>query len=349
MGTPFRVGIVGYGGFGQFLHSAWGALPAVEVVAVADAVAPLPDALRTYRDAGALLADPDVDLVSICTPPATHADLACRALAAGKHVLIEKPLATTRADADRILEAQRVSGKVAGVNYVLRYTPVVEWIIAASRVGTFGPLRRATVENIAQDEALPPGHWFWDRAQSGGILVEHAVHFIDLIGQCAPGEATAVRGTVLRRADGRADRMALEARYGDALLTHQYHAFTRPRVFEQTRLYFGFETLDLHVEGWIPLHGTARALVTSEARACLETLPGWQETACREAEGTAGRLLVEGRFAAPQSKDAIYRAGVQQALLDVIAATQNADHRPRVGLGDARQSLEVALRATEAA
>ncbi len=338
METPARVGIIGYGGFGRFLHSAWDALPGVEVVAVADGAAPLPAGVAGYRDARALVADPAVQFVSVCTPPALHADLACAALGAGKHVLVEKPIATTLEDADRIAGAAQASGCKVGVNYVLRYTPVAQWIIAASAKGTFGALRHATVENVAQDEALPAGHWFWDRALSGGILVEHAVHFIDLVGQCAPGAPTAVRGTRLCRADGRADRVALEVQYGDALLVSQYHAFTRPRAFERTRLHFGFETLDLDVEGWIPLAGEARALDAPGVRAALETLPGWTPL-------NGDESLVMGRFAVSESKDAIYRRGVQQALLDLVAASRDPAHRPRVRFADARQSLAIALAA----
>ncbi len=85
-------------------------MPGVEVVALADDQTSLPEGVRSYRDPTDLLEDADVDLVSICTPPDTHARLACQALEQGKHVLIEKPMATTLAGADAILAAQQRAG-----------------------------------------------------------------------------------------------------------------------------------------------------------------------------------------------------------------------------------------------
>lgn len=334
-----HVGIIGYGGFGRFLHQSWEALPSVRVVAVADPVVPLPAGCSAYRDAHDLLADPDVAFVSICTPPATHADLAVAALEAGKHVLVEKPLATSLAGADRIVEAAERTGGRVGVNYVLRYTPLVEWVVEGAQSGAFGALRHATVENVAQDEALPADHWFWDWQQSGGILVEHAVHFIDLVQQCVGRDPTGVRGTAQRRADGRVDRMAFEVRYGDEALVHQYHAFTRPQAFEHTRIHLGFEALDLDLDGWVPLKGTARALATPGVLDQLAALPGWHSS--REQEG-----VVTGAFGIAAPKEAVYRKGVQAALLDLVGQVSEPQRRPRVTAADARASLAIALEAS---
>lgn len=351
-----KVGIIGYGGFGRFLHSAWSALPAVDVVALADPQVRLPEGVRGYRSPEALLEDAEVEVVSICTPPATHAPLACAALARGKHVLVEKPLATTLAGADAIIRAAGQAGRVVGINYVMRYTPIAEQLLAWSRAGTFGPLRRVTVENEAQDEALPADHWFWQPEVSGGILVEHAVHFIDLIDACAGRGDASVSGTALRRADGRLDRMAIQVQYGDRLLASQYHAFTRPKLYERTRWHFGFEALEMDADGWIPLSGSVRALVGEATREALQRLPGFaaeREEALASPAVVGGTPhpathLVTGRFAVEETKDAIYRRGVQQALLDVVQAVQQPGHGLRVSLAEARRSLAFALQATQA-
>src|SRR5205807_5467268 len=76
-----------------------------------------------YPDFAALLADPDVDLVDLCVPNDEHARLAISALEAGKHVLVEKPIALTTADADAMLAAARASGKLLMVAQVLPFFP----------------------------------------------------------------------------------------------------------------------------------------------------------------------------------------------------------------------------------
>ncbi len=92
------IGIIGYGGFGEFIHKAWNEMNIAHVVAVCDA-----DSTRNpggdaafYTTLTDLLADENVDIVSIATPPSSHKDLAILAMQAEKHVLIEKPIAMTR-------------------------------------------------------------------------------------------------------------------------------------------------------------------------------------------------------------------------------------------------------------
>ena len=78
---------------------------------------------RAYPDYDALLADPQVDAVCICTPSHLHAPLALQAVAAGKHVLIEKPVALTLEDCDAVAAAARAAGVQVGVVSQLRYGP----------------------------------------------------------------------------------------------------------------------------------------------------------------------------------------------------------------------------------
>ena len=94
---------------------------------------------------------------------------------AGKHVIIEKPVATTSADADRLVEIRDRIGRVAAVDFMMRCTPIVEAIASWKPKLPFGRLRRVVIENHAQDETIDADHWFWDASQSGGILVELAV------------------------------------------------------------------------------------------------------------------------------------------------------------------------------
>lgn len=97
---------------------------------------------RAYPDYDALLADPQVDAVCICTPSHLHAPLALQAVAAGKHVLIEKPVALTLEDCDAVAAAARAAGVQVGVVSQLRYGPAVARVKRALESGALGRITR---------------------------------------------------------------------------------------------------------------------------------------------------------------------------------------------------------------
>ncbi len=357
-----RIGIIGYGGFGRFLHRAWSNMPGIAVHAVSDEHQPENLAGATfYRDWRDLIADPEVDIVSIATPPHAHTAMACAAMEAGKHVLIEKPLATTLEDARRIIETRDRTGRVASVDYVLRFNPIVEALEAWSRNGWFGALRRMTVENYAQDETLPPTHWFWDERQSGGILVEHAVHFIDFTNACAGGTPQHVDGVSVRRTPQQEDRMLLTMVYDDGLVATQYHEFARPRFFERTSMRLVYDLAEVEVEGWMPLSGRVRAMTNPHSRDHLFRLPGFrvadEQRLLRDRAGTVrvggveyeADAVVNGSFAMADPKDEVYGAAVCTVMADLVRAIGDPEHSLRVPLEAGVASLSVAVEATRSA
>src|SRR5437660_4062026 len=97
----------------------------------------------TYADLDGLLADPHVDLVDLCVPNDEHARLAIRALGAGKHVLVEKPIALTTADADVMVAAAKASGKLLMVGHVLPFFPEFAYAREAIASGRLGRLKAA--------------------------------------------------------------------------------------------------------------------------------------------------------------------------------------------------------------
>src|SRR5690242_19538270 len=94
--------------------------------------------LNRHADVADLLADPAVDLVDLCVPNDEHARLAVRALEAGKHVLVEKPVALTTADADAMLRAARATGKRLLVAHVLPFFPEFSFVAEAVTSGRYG-------------------------------------------------------------------------------------------------------------------------------------------------------------------------------------------------------------------
>src|SRR5688572_23114139 len=119
---------------------------------------------------------------------------------------------------------------------MMRFTPIAEVLATWRRIKPFGLLRRAVIENHAKDDSLPAEHWFWDRAQSGGILVEHAVHFFDLIASLTDEKPVRVEGWSHSRSPGVEDRVLASVYYDGGLAATQYHTFSRPGFFERTTI-----------------------------------------------------------------------------------------------------------------
>ena len=260
-GTPgiFGVGLVGAGGFATFLAAAIADLPTVRLDAVADADVKRAKLLAARHDAAvvpdsaALLARDSVDVVAIATPPRHHADLAVEALARGRHVFCEKPLALTVAGADRVRDAVAASGRVLVVDHVLRYNPLLRVIGELREAGLLGPVQRFAMENDAADEDLPEGHWFWDEAHSGGIMIEHGVHFFDAVSMLIGSEPERVQALGFRRKGGTLDSVVATASHPGGVSASYAHSFAHPRRAERQLMRIDFGAAEARVHGWIPL------------------------------------------------------------------------------------------------
>jgi predicted dehydrogenase len=142
-----RVGVAGLGYWGPNLARNFGALPGCEVTWLCDAdaetlerLAPAFPAAAPTGDLGELLADPALDAIVLATPVPSHADLAERVLRAGKHCFVEKPLAQSVADAERVVAAARESGRLLMVGHLLEYHPGVEKLKELVTSGELGDL-----------------------------------------------------------------------------------------------------------------------------------------------------------------------------------------------------------------
>ncbi|MBV9849039.1 MAG: Gfo/Idh/MocA family oxidoreductase [Armatimonadetes bacterium] len=365
---PLRIGLIGYRGFGAFCTETFHRTEQGRVVAFAgrDAQAMAETALRygvpkTYTDWRALVADPDVEMVHIVTPPDKHAEMAVAALEAGKHVLVEKPLATSEDGAQAILDAARRAGRVAGINYVMRYNPLYQAVARIAREGWLGGLTHVGFENYASDEGLGDAHWFWDKGQSGGIFVEHGVHFFDVIGDIVGAPARRVLGQTWERADGtgKEDRVQAIITYGNGIEASFYHAFNRPGALERQNAHFAFEKGHVTLDGWIPhtLHlsaiagegdllGLRRLLPVNIVDDEDFPPPG------RAVRGNGKEYRVTHRVHARErlgDPTPVYQQAVRDVLLDLAAAVRDPAHRPRVSAADGAASLRVALAAKRSA
>lgn len=375
----YKIGIIGYGGFGKFLYHWWNKMDQATVAAVADSAGHFQSTAdcRWYENWQDLIEDPEIDIVSIVTPPGIHAEMACAAMQAGKHVLLEKPVAVNLEEAGRILQVQLETGRIITVNHMIRYNPIIQALMKLGESGALGRIRHAVVNNYAQDETLPADHWFWDEPLSGGIMVEHGVHFFDIINALGRQKYTEVYGCSVQRNEKQRDRVSAMVLYNEGLIASYYHAFSGPGFFEQTTINLTYDLARIEIEGWIPMKGTLTALVNPAVREQLKSLPGWQEkevgplgsvTDNSRPEGWGGAheqslpdvgyiqaggiaykadTMVSGTFEIPSTKAAVYGASVQLILSDIIQKIENEDHQLTITIEDAFEALKTALLASE--
>ena len=183
-----RLGLIGVGAIGQVhLGAARGA--GVKIAAVADLnedqagrIAKEFDIPRVHFDPQALIDSDEVDAVIVAVPNLHHAPLAIAAMQAGKDVLVEKPMALTVAECDRMLDAARRHDRVLQVGFVERGSAVAETaraFIESERLGRLYHIKA----NYYRRRGIPGlGGWFTTKAMSGGgPLIDIGVHVIDLV------------------------------------------------------------------------------------------------------------------------------------------------------------------------
>lgn len=359
----FGLGLVGAGGFGQFCLDAFRALPELRVVAISDTnVTRAADVARQYDSRACsfeeLLADPRIDVVHITTPPAFHAAQTIAALRADKHVFCEKPLATTADDSAAIQRVAVETDRRVTVDYVLRQHPLWRLTAEIVRRDFFGRVRRWDQNNFASDERLPPGHWFWDAAISGGIFVEHAVHFFDLCNQLVPAQPRAVSAHAVSRLTGEQDRVIATVSYDDGTLASFFHSFDRHDVLERSTVRIGLERGYLDLAGWVPESLTIDGLIDparlDELRELIDAeIEVIDPRSLPTIAFSGGTLMTQGLLVRARinrsDRMADYRAGIAAGMRDFLRSIANPTYRPPVTLQDGLQSLRLALAARSAA
>jgi predicted dehydrogenase len=160
------------------------------LVAVADqdrarlgsAVEEMGASVRAYGDLDSMLQDPDVDAVFVTTPDYTHRQMVEQALDAGRHVLCEKPMATTMDDAVAVARKAAGSNKIVQIGFVLRHAPFIVKLKEMVEAEAVGPLMHAVVHEVVEyyHGASFFRRWHRFREKSGGLLVSKACHTLDV-------------------------------------------------------------------------------------------------------------------------------------------------------------------------
>jgi len=351
------LGLIGCGGFGRFCLDAYAEMRQVRIAGVADVAAAAAEAagrafgVPFFADPLDLIARPDVHIVHLATPPDTHHALALAVIGAGKHVLCEKPLALTVEQADEIVRAAADAGVAAPANFVLRHNAVADTVKAVLDAGVLGRPLAARLTNCAADTKLGEGHWFWDRAVSGGIFVEHGVHFFDLYAHWfGPGHVVSAC-TEKREQTDMEDRVTCLIRHDSGVLASHYHGFDQTILMDRTEHRIVCEMGDIRVMGWIPLAIAIDAAVDDAGAARLAELCSDAKIEVlqeyRPAEGAARGRGVDRRVTrrvhlqhCPNpDKQAVYTRGVQHLLADQIAWIRDRSHARIVTERNGREAL----------
>lgn len=185
--SPVRFALAGFGAWGKYHASSIHDNPDARLVAIAAPTeasraeaARLYPAARVYAEAAEMIARSDCDIVDIVTPNTTHRELAVAALAAGRSVLLEKPMATTIDDCRAIVAAAESSAGRLAVGHELRLSSQWGQIKRLIDEGVIGRPQYVLVELSRKPYRLGAGGWRYDPARVGSWVLEEPIHFFDL-------------------------------------------------------------------------------------------------------------------------------------------------------------------------
>jgi predicted dehydrogenase len=198
--AKLRFGLIGCGGVGPTHAGALLRIEDAELVAVADLIPERASELaaklglsKVYTSDEELIADPDIDVVCICTPSGLHAEHAIRAMRAGKHVIVEKPMEVTREACDRMVRVQRETGRKLTVISQHRFDPAAILVKEAIDSGKLGKiiLADASVKWWRKQEYYDVAPWRGTWAMDGGgSLMNQGVHTMDVLQWLVGGVAS---------------------------------------------------------------------------------------------------------------------------------------------------------------
>jgi UDP-N-acetyl-2-amino-2-deoxyglucuronate dehydrogenase len=351
--TSLRFAIVGCGTIAPTHAQALGALTeeGASLAACCDLV---PDRAEAFaakfgiqaRDFDSLLADPAIDAMTLCVPSGLHAELGARALRAGKHIVIEKPMDITLEACDKLLAAQRESGKALAIISQHRFDQASVVVKTALDSGALGRMvyAEARVPWFRTQEYYDSGDWRGTWAlDGGGALMNQGVHTADLLRWlCGPVESVYAQARTLAH-----ERIEVEDVIA-ATLTFANGAIAT--LSASTALYPGFAVR-------IAVHGTeGSAIIEGDMLHTLTTKSGavgGGETAHAHAlqVATGGTKAATAQVEAPKSSSdpaAIWGEAHRAQFSDFITCARTGT-TPIVDGKEGRKAVELVLAVYESA
>jgi predicted dehydrogenase len=218
----------------------------------------------------------------------------------------------------------------------MRHNPFWAAAAALAHSGVLGRLRHMDLANHAAGLSLPAEHWFWDKQKSGGIWIEHGVHFFDAFAWVSMQVGEVICARSYERADGAIDRVEGLFHFGE-VAAHCYHAFDQSGQTEQTTVYLTFERGYVTLREWVP---TSLELLTPVSRSAWQAyLPGEVEYKALPQD------LTDARAYAPEGKSVLYRQGIQAGMRNLAEAVRDPGVRLTVTGEHGLVSLTIAAAA----
>jgi predicted dehydrogenase len=332
MSDVLRFGLVGCGRVAPRHAESLLSLPGARLVAVADVRETRAERFAAqyhavpHTDYRALIARQDVDVVNICTPSGLHARMAIEAMHAGKHVIVEKPIALTLDDADRMVGVARSCGVKLCVVLQNRYNPPMQDLKQVVENGMLGRLLlgNATVRWYRPQEYYEDG-WHGTWAMDGGALMNQSIHHIDalqwLLGR--PESVFAYSATLAHRMEAEDIGVASIRFHGGTLGVVEGSTVTYPENLEGSLAIFG-------ERGSLKVGGTA-----------LNRKVIWK---------VAGELEHEKELLTREQVDppSVYGTSHRAVIADMMEAILT-DRTPKTNGSEAKKSLALVLAMYESA
>lgn len=279
MTKSLNIAVIGAGGFAQFATAEFVNVPNVKLVGVYDEnlenatkLKSIDASVKVYDSIDALLTDRAIDLVYIATPPYLHYMQSKSALLAGKHVICEKPAATKLEHAIELRELASHKNLLYVVNLMQRYNSLYDVVTQLIQDKVLGDFLHGFFENYASDEALTEQHWFWDEQKSGGIFIEHSVHFFDMFtGWLGEGKIVAAQKSNRKPHKNVWDRVQATAMFSDGLVNF-YHGFDQPKAMDRQEMRLQFERGEITLYEWVPTRLKMTALCNEKELQKLKSL-----------------------------------------------------------------------------
>jgi predicted dehydrogenase len=221
-----QVGVVGLGYWGPNLARNFDRLEGAELRWICDGSEeararwePHFPRTRSAAELGELLADPELDAVAVATHVPSHADLAVQVLAAGRHCFVEKPLAQSVAEAERVVAAARESGRVLMVGHLLEYHPGLAQLKEVSRTGDFGDIRYIYSQRLNLGKLRPDENALWS-------LGAHDISVVLNLAEEEPAECHAFGESYMQ--PGIEDVVFCYLRFPSGLMAHLHLSWLDP-------------------------------------------------------------------------------------------------------------------------
>jgi predicted dehydrogenase len=362
-----NIGVIGAGGFAHFAASEFIKIPGVTLVGIYDEnrnnalrLKQIEAKAKIFDSLEELCREPSIDLVYIATPPSLHYAQSKKALLADKHVICEKPAAIKLAHALELKDIAESKKLLFVVNLMQRYNKLYDAVSMLVKGNVLGSFLHGFFENYASDESLTEQHWFWDEEKSGGIFIEHGVHFFDMFSGWL-GDAKVIASQKSNRHGFKNvwDRVQASVQYSGGIVNF-YHGFDQPKAMDRQEMRLLFEKGEITLYEWVPTRLKMTALCNEVdlqtirsifPDAVIETIENHKEDkVCRgRFKEIKYRYKIKLDTGGAVEKQTLYQELVTSMFKDQLAWLKNNEHIRKVTDHNAVSSLKLAEEAESVA